>query len=175
MRCVRTSIVRALFVIVAVLAGPAVAETRELTLSRTGAAASPCPENRTCADDLARTVAGIHLVVHHQDTESDRITSLRIGAVDVGLGMYSIESGMARASLSEGTLDDHSAAVVAMLAVDGGAIVTVCGLGSPACTEQVRLPCGDKGCRAHLAKGLLTVLAEDGRHSYRVTRSYLSH
>jgi hypothetical protein len=164
--------VRALFVIVAVFAGSAAAETEELPLNRTGTAPSPCPDDRTCAVDLERTVAGVDLVVHHRDSETDRIASIRIGAVDVGLGMYALDAA-GSVELTQGTLDDRSAAVAIVIGVDRGALVTVCGVAAPACTRQVRVECPDQGCHARVARGMLSVLARGGRRSYRITRSYL--
>jgi hypothetical protein len=160
-------------VIIALFAGSASAETPELTLNRTGTAASPCPDDRVCAIDLERTVAGVHLTVHHQDSETDRITRLGIGAVDVGLGMAPLSATLGGVDLTEGTLDDDSAAIAVVVAVDHGALITVCGVAAPACTKQVRVACRLQGCRVRLAHGLLTILTRDGRRTYRVTRSYL--
>jgi hypothetical protein len=139
----------------------------KLALTRTGAAATECPADGACAVDLERTVAGQVLVVHHQDLDAGRVVSLRIGAVDVGVGLLPLDAAP-RVTLEEGTLEDGSAAVAVMLELDGGAIVTACRLGAPACTRPVRVECAASGCAVRLDKGTLHA----GARRFRVTRDY---
>lgn len=139
----------------------------KLALSRTGAAATECPADAACGVDLEATVAGQHLTVHHMDVDAGRVVSLRIGAVDVGVGMIPLDAAP-RVTVEEGTLEEGNAAVVVMLELDGGAIVTACRLGAPACTPPVRVECEASGCAVRLDKGTL----QAGRRKFRITRVY---
>src|SRR5689334_22563819 len=117
--------VRACLLVLAGLAGrPSMAAPAErLPVSRSGAAASACIEEQSCTVDATRTVGGIGLILHHTDTESTRLTSLRIGPVDIGVGASGLDEPIDIA-LIEGTLADGSAAI----AVRNGELVTVCGI-----------------------------------------------
>jgi hypothetical protein len=164
--------VRAILVVMAVLAAPVAAAPRELALSRQGTAATTCVAGDPCGDDLARSMAGFQLVVHHRDTPSDRVMSLRIGAaVDVGLGLVALDAGAPKIAMVEGTLDDHSVAVVVSVQVGRDAQLTVCRLGAPACTPQVKAQCADDGCGLSLARGLLKVQGDDGAQRFRIKKS----